>query len=122
MVVNRSALVPRTQRKKLELNPSYGYGAMSKNASICAHACAFGAYPHIFDFKGGSRYFQMHDRKNRCIFEIFSFANFAYFCDKHPISFEDNTFSQIFIFHTALIFSKYGLLSLTCNVIYIKGR
>ena len=33
MVVNRSALVPRTQRKKLELNPNYGYGAMSKNAS-----------------------------------------------------------------------------------------
>ena len=30
MVANRSALVPRTQRKKLELNPSYCYGAMSK--------------------------------------------------------------------------------------------
>ena len=35
MVLKRSALVPRTQRKKLELNPSYGYGAMSKNASKC---------------------------------------------------------------------------------------
>ena len=35
MVVNRSALVPRTQRKKLELNPSYSYGARSKNASKC---------------------------------------------------------------------------------------
>ena len=35
MVVKRSALVSRTQRKKLEFNPSYGYGAMSKNASKC---------------------------------------------------------------------------------------
>ena len=44
MVVKRSALVPRTQRKKLELNPSYGYGAMSKNVSKCVHGCALGAF------------------------------------------------------------------------------
>ena len=49
MVVNRSALVPRTQRKKLELNPSYGYGAMSKNVSKCVHACAFGAFNCAFN-------------------------------------------------------------------------
>ena len=42
-----TALVPRNQRKKPEFNPSYGCGAMSKNASKCAHACAFGAFPHI---------------------------------------------------------------------------
>ena len=35
MVVNRSALVPRNQRKKLEFNPSYGYGAMSNNVRKC---------------------------------------------------------------------------------------
>ena len=46
---------------------------------------------YIFDFKGGCRFFQMHFRKNWYIF------------DKHLISFEDNTISQIFIFHTALV-------------------
>ena len=30
------------------------------------------------------------------------FLKLSFFCDKHLISFEDNTFSQIFIFHTAL--------------------
>ena len=49
MVVNRSALVPRNQRKKLELNPSYSYRAMSLSL--------------IFDFKGGCQCFQMHFRK-----------------------------------------------------------
>ena len=46
MVVNRSALVPRTQRKKLELNPSYGYRAMSNNVRKCTK-CArhFDALP-----------------------------------------------------------------------------
>ena len=47
MVVNRSALVPRNQRKKSEFNLSYGYGAMSKNASKCAHACAYGTFSCI---------------------------------------------------------------------------
>ena len=75
MVVNRSALVPRTQRKKLKLNPSYGYGAMSNNVRKCTKCARMRA---------------------------FSFVNFAYFCEKHPISFEDITYSQIFIFHTAL--------------------
>ena len=37
------------------------------------------------------------------IFFFFSFSKTIYFCDKHLISFEDNTVSQIFIFRTALI-------------------
>ena len=44
-----TALVPRNQRKKTEFNPSYGCGAMSKNASKCVHACAFGAFSHIME-------------------------------------------------------------------------
>ena len=41
MVVNRNALVPWTQRKKKELYPSYGYGAMNKNARMRAHFVHF---------------------------------------------------------------------------------
>ena len=41
MVVIRSALVPRTQCKKLELNLSYGYGAMRQNARMRAHLVHF---------------------------------------------------------------------------------
>ena len=37
MVDNRITLVPRTQRKKLELNPNYGYGAMSNNVQKCTN-------------------------------------------------------------------------------------
>ena len=61
MVSNRSSLVPRTQRKKLELKLSYGYGAMSKNASKCTHACAFGAFS---DFKGAADFFKCMIAKN----------------------------------------------------------
>ena len=70
----------------------------------------------IFYFKGGCRFFQMHFRKNRCIFDIFSFLKLSYFCDKHLISFQDNTFSQIFIFNTALMVSKdVADLTQTCK-------
>ena len=34
----------------------------------------------------------------------------SYFCDKHLISFENNTFSQILIFHTALLYIGVDLL------------
>ena len=36
MVVKMSALVTRTQRKRQEFNPSYGYGVFGKNAAKCA--------------------------------------------------------------------------------------
>ena len=35
--------------------------------------------------------------------KFFLFLKLSYFCDKHLISFEDNTISQIFIFKTALL-------------------
>ena len=44
MVVNRSALLPRTQRKKLELIPSYGYGAMSNNVQKCTKCARMRAF------------------------------------------------------------------------------
>ena len=36
VVIKISVLVTWTQRKKLEFNPSYGYGAISKNVHKCA--------------------------------------------------------------------------------------
>ena len=39
------------------------------------------------------------------------FLKLSYFCDKHLISLEDNTISQIFIFHTALIYMIMLVLS-----------
>ena len=76
----------------------------------------------IFDFKGGSRFFQMHDRKNRCIFEIFSFSKTIYFCVKHLISLEDNTISQIFIFHTALTYvSMYISDAIITDMVNIRS-
>ena len=45
-------------------------------------------------------------------FRFFLFIKLSYFCDKHLISFEDNTISQILIFHTAL------LLSPSCFLFY----
>ena len=41
MIVIRSILVPQNQRKKLEIDQSYGYGAISDNVRKCMHACAF---------------------------------------------------------------------------------
>ena len=37
MIVIRSVLIPRNQRKKTELNPSHGYRVFSKNAPKCTN-------------------------------------------------------------------------------------
>ena len=36
IVLKLCTLIPRNQRKKIEFNPSYGYGVFSKNAPKCA--------------------------------------------------------------------------------------
>ena len=47
----------------------------------------------------------------------------CYFCDKHLILFEDNTFSQIFTFHTALMYIvvAYNIFSVASVQGYYMG-
>ena len=92
---------------RLEIDTSYGYRVFI----ICAkmhNACAFGAFLHIF-------------AKIVAFLKKFLFLKLSYFCDKHLISFEDNTISQIFIFHTALMSAgiQFSFLSYSLNIFHI---
>ena len=55
-------------------------------------------------------------------FNYFLFLKLSYFGDKHLISFEDNTFFQIFIFHTALLERVATTGSYWQGSSYIVGR
>ena len=56
----------------------------------------------IFDFKGAADFFKCMIAKIGAFLKFFLFLKLSYFCDKHLISFEDNTFPKILIFHTVL--------------------
>ena len=51
--------------------------------------------------RGAADFFKCIFAKNGAFLIFLIFLKLSFFCDKHLISFEDNTFSQIFIFHTA---------------------
>ena len=61
---------------------------------------------------GAADFFKCMIAKIGAFLKFLIFLKLSYFCDKHLISFEDNTISQILIFHTAL------LLSPSCFLFY----